>query len=171
MMPAWKTESKADAPAASAAARGAARVRDRLGQRPGLWGRLIRAGATSIMATVLSHGVYVGLLGLGHADATIASAIAFLCGATFNYLVGRRITWGRRNRPHPVREMLPYVLVIGCTGLLSVGVATLTQHLIVPLELSNTGRTLVLELANIASYGAVFFVKFTLLDRLVFRHR
>lgn len=170
-MPAWKAGTGAQEDATPPAAGRAARMRVWLDRRPGLLGRLMRAGATSVMATVLSHGVYVGLLGLAHADATIASAIAFLCGAVFNYLVGRRVTWGRRNRPHPVREMLPYVVVIGCTGLLSVGVATLTQYLIVPLQLTNAGRTLVLELANIASYGAVFFVKFTLLDRLVFRHR
>lgn len=130
---------------------------------------MLRAGATSVLATVLSHGIYVALLGLVRADATIASAIAFVCGAVFNYLVGRRITWGRRNRPHPVRETLPYLLVVGCTGLLSVGVATLTQHLITGLQLSNAERTLVLELANIASYGVVFLVKFALLDRWVFR--
>lgn len=130
---------------------------------------MLRAGATSVLATVLSHGIYVALLGLVRADATIASAIAFACGAVFNYLVGRRITWGRRNRPHPVRETLPYLLVVGCTGLLSVGVATLTQHLITGLQLSNAERTLVLELANIASYGVVFLVKFALLDRWVFR--
>lgn len=138
-------------------------------QRPGLWGRLVRAGATSVAATVLSHGIYVALLAITHADATIASAVAFVCGAIFNYLVGRRITWGRRGRPHPLRETVPYLLVIGCSGLLSVGVATLTQHLIAGLHLSNAGRTLVLELANIASYGAVFLVKFSLLDRWVFR--
>lgn len=130
---------------------------------------MLRAGGTSVLATVLSHGIYVALLGLAGADATIASAIAFVCGAVFNYLVGRRITWGRRNRPHPVRETLPYLLVVGCTGLLSVGVATLTQHLITGLQLSNAERTLVLELANIASYGVVFLVKFALLDRWVFR--
>lgn len=129
----------------------------------------MRAGTTSVVATVVSHGIYVALLGLVRADATIASAIAFGCGAALNYLVGRRITWGRRHRPHPVRETLPYVLVIGCTGLLSVAVATLTQHLIIGLQLSNAARTLVLELANIVSYGVMFLVKFMLLDRWVFR--
>lgn len=167
-MPAWRTESEADGPTPRSGA-GPRNLGTRLGQRPGWLGRLIRAGATSIMATVLSHGVYVGLLGLARADAAPANAIAFGCGAAFNFLVGRRFTWGRRYRPHPVREMLPYLAVIGCTGLFSVGVAAVTQHLIVPLELSNGGRTLMLELANIASYGLVFFVKFVLLDRLVFR--
>jgi putative flippase GtrA len=139
------------------------------GSRPGLIGRLLRAGATSIMATVLSHGVYVGLLAVARADATLASTVSFFCGAIFNYLVGRRVTWCRRNRPHPLKEMLPYVVVIASSGALSIAVATLTQHLIQPMDLTVAQRTVVLEIANILSYGVVFFFKFTLLDRLVFR--
>jgi putative flippase GtrA len=136
---------------------------------PGLFGRLLRAGATSIMATVISHGVYVGLLALARADATLASTVAFFCGAVFNYVVGRRFTWGRRDRPHPLKEMLPYVVVIAAGGAVSIAVATLVQHLVRPMGMSLTERTVVLELANVVSYGVVFFFKFTLLDRLVFR--
>jgi len=137
--------------------------------RPGPLGRLWRAGATSAVATVLSHGTYVALLAAAQAQATIASAIAFAVGACFNYIAGRRITWGRRKRPHPMRETLPYFLVIAASGGVSVGVATVVQHLIAPLGLTNAARTTVLELANIGSYGVVFFFKFALLDRWVFR--
>lgn len=140
-------------------------------RRPGVLNRLLRAGATSIMATIVSHGIYVGLLLLARADATLASTVAFLCGAVFNYLVGRRVTWGRRRRPNPVKETLPYVVVIATGGMVSIVVAGLTQHVIRPMDLTLTQRTVVLELANIASYGVVFFFKFALLDRLVFRHR
>ncbi|HEY9291756.1 MAG TPA: GtrA family protein [Microlunatus sp.] len=168
-------------PAAAAAADGSG-VADPLGpepandpvggaQRPGLFGRLLRAGATSIMATVLSHGSYVALLGFAHANATLASTIAFLVGALFNYFVGRRFTWGRKHRPHPIKETLPYVAVIAAGGAVSIGVATLVQHMIAPMGLTNTERTIVLEIANIASYGVVFIFKFTLLDRFVFRGR
>ena len=122
------------------------------------------------MATILSHGSYVALLAAAHANATVASAIAFAIGASFNYFVGRRLTWGRTNRPHPIREMLPYVGVIAAGGAVSIGVATVVQHIITPMGLTNTERTIVLEVANIVSYGLVFFFKFTLLDRLVFRH-
>lgn len=138
--------------------------------RPGVINRLFRAGATSIVATVLSHGTYIALLAVAHSSATFASAIAWVIGASFNYFVGRRITWGRKHRPHPIREMLPYIVVIAASGMLSIGVATLTDHVIRPMHPSVVDRTVVLELANIASYGVVFFFKFTLLDRLVFRH-
>lgn len=138
---------------------------------PGTLNRLIRAGATSAGATILSHGTYIALLAAAQSSATVASAIAWVIGASFNYFIGRRITWGRKRRPHPVREMLPYVVVIAASGMLSIGVATLTDHVITPMHLSITDRTVILELANIASYGVVFFFKFTLLDRLVFRHR
>jgi putative flippase GtrA len=139
------------------------------GPGPVWCGRLWRAGAVSVIATVLSHGTYVGLLAGLDANATLASAVAFALGACVNYLVGRRFAWGRRHRPNPVRETLPYVGVIAFAGAISIAVATLTQHLIHPMDLSVAQRTVVLELANIASYGLVFVVKFTLLDRLVFR--
>ncbi|WP_157683395.1 GtrA family protein [Microlunatus soli] len=161
-----------DGPPPAAADARANEVTEQAGAgRPGLFGRLLRAGATSMMATILSHGTYIALLAAAHADATVASAIAFAIGASFNYFVGRRLTWGRTNRPHPVKEMLPYVIVIAAGGLVSVGVATLVQHIITPMGLTNTERTIVLEIANIVSYGAVFFFKFLLLDKLVFRHR
>lgn len=139
--------------------------------RPGTLSRLFRAGVTSVGATLVSHGIYIGLLAGAHSRATLASAIAWVFGASFNYFIGRRITWGRKHRPHPVREMLPYFAVIVASGLLSIGVAAVTSHAIAPWHLSTGYRTAVLEAANIASYGAVFFFKFTLLDRLVFRHR
>jgi putative flippase GtrA len=141
----------------------------RLTGRSGVLGRVLRAGVTSIGATVLSHGTFIALVGPAHANATIASAVAFALGATFNYFVGRRFTWGRKERPHVIRETLPYAIVVGLTGLLSVGGTTLVQHLIEPLQLTHLQHTVVLELAFIASYGVVFLLKFTLLDRLVFR--
>ncbi len=140
------------------------------GQRPGLIGRVMRAGATSIGATVISHGTFIGLVGFGHVRAGIASAIAFALGATFNYVVGRRVTWGRKNRPHVVKETLPYVIVVGSTALLSIGGTTLTEHLIEPMALTHLQHTIVLEIAFIVSYGLVFLLKFTLLDRIVFKH-
>jgi putative flippase GtrA len=131
---------------------------------------LLRAGATSIGATILSHGTYIALLAAAHANATIASALSFLVGASFNYFVGRRITWGRKRRPHPIKETLPYLAVIASSGALSVIVATVVQHVIGPMGLTDFQRTAVLEAANIGSYGLSFIFKFTLLDRLVFRH-
>jgi putative flippase GtrA len=140
------------------------------GQRPGVIGRIMRAGATSIGATLISHGTFIGLVGFGHVRAGIASAIAFALGATFNYFVGRRVTWGRTNRPDVVKETLPYVIVVGSTALLSIGGTTLTEHLIEPLGLSHLQHTIVLEIAFIVSYGVVFLLKFALLDRIVFKH-
>jgi putative flippase GtrA len=132
-------------------------------------GRIIRAGATSIGATLISHGAFIGLVGFGHVRAGFASAIAFALGATFNYFVGRRVTWGRKDRPHVVKETLPYVIVVGTTALLAIGGTTLTEHLIEPLALSHLQHTIVLEIAFIVSYGMVFLLKFALLDRIVFK--
>lgn len=143
---------------------------ERLTGRSGVIGRVLRAGVTSVGATVLSHGTFIALVGPAHVSATIASAVAFALGATFNYVVGRRFTWGRKNRPHVLRETLPYAIVVGLTGLVSVSGTTLVQHLIEPMQLTHLQHTVLLELAFIASYGLVFLLKFTLLDRLVFRN-
>lgn len=140
------------------------------GHRAGLIGRIMRAGVTSVGATLLSHGTFIGLVGFGHVRAGIASAVAWALGATFNYFVGRRVIWRRRARPDVVRETLPYVIVVGATALLSIGGTTLVEHLIEPIAMSHVKRTIVLEIAFILSYGVVFLLKFTLLDRIVFRH-
>ncbi|WP_083933464.1 GtrA family protein [Sciscionella marina] len=145
------------------------RVRARVGERRlNVLKRFSKALVTAVCGTVLSQIVLLGLL-TGHTNSTLASFLAFLAGAIPNYFISRRWAWGRDRKPHFRTETLPYVLVVATTGLLSTGLTTLTDHLLHPLAMSEFWRIVVLDGAFVGSYALMFVLKFTLLDRLVFR--
>ncbi|GAA3580036.1 hypothetical protein GCM10022222_76040 [Amycolatopsis ultiminotia] len=129
--------------------------------------RFFRAATSSVAATVLSQVALITVLAVGGAP-WLASGVAFAAGAVLNFFLTRRWVWGRRGRPEVGRELLPYVAVISLGGLASVGLTTLTGHLLAPLALPHVWWVVVLDGAYVFSYAVVFVLKFTLLDRVVF---
>ncbi|WP_033294333.1 GtrA family protein [Amycolatopsis jejuensis] len=129
--------------------------------------RFVRAATSSVAATLLSQAVLIAVLAVNGAP-WLASACAFTAGAVLNFVVTRRWVWGRRGRPDMRRELMPYLLVIALGGLASVGLATLTGHLLAPLALPHFWWVVLIDAAYVLSYALVFVVKFTLLDRYVF---
>ena len=129
--------------------------------------RFFRAAASSVAATLLSQVTLIAALAANGAP-WLASASAFAAGAVLNFFLTRRWVWGRRGRPELGRELLPYVLVISLGGLASVGLTTLTGHLLAPLHLSHFWWVVLLDAAYVLSYALVFVAKFTMLDRFVF---
>jgi len=128
--------------------------------------RLLRAATSSVAATVVSQVALLTVLTLGGAPA-LAGTLAWASGAVLNFLVTRRWVWGRTGRPQVRRELVPYLAVIGLGGLASVGLTTLAGTLLRPLP--HAWWVVLVDAAYVASYALVFVVKFTLLDRLVFR--
>jgi len=131
------------------------------------WARLARAATTSVAATVLSQVVLLAVLAAGGVPA-LASTLAWAAGAVLNFLVTRRWVWGRTGRPRVRRELLPYLVVIGLGGFVSISLTTLTGSLPASLRLPHFWWVVLVDAAYVASYALVFVVKFTLLDRIVF---
>ncbi|PXY20225.1 hypothetical protein BA062_33800 [Prauserella flavalba] len=136
--------------------------------QPRFIARLVRAGASSVLATAASQVTLIGLLWWG-ASPTAASAVAFVAGAIPNWFVARRWAWGRKGKPDVKRELMPYLVVIGLGAAASVGLTTLAGMITEPLEISGFTRIVVLDVAYLSSYAIVFAFKFALLDRLVYR--
>ncbi len=130
--------------------------------------RLVRAATSSVAATVLSQVVLLGVLTANGAP-VLAGTLAWAAGAVLNFLVTRRWVWGRTGRPRVRRELVPYLVVIGIGGMLSVGLTTLAGNVLMPLALPHALWVVLVDGAYVASYAVVFVLKFTLLDRLVFR--
>lgn len=130
--------------------------------------RFSKALVTAVCGTILSQVTLISLLA-GHTNSTLASFLAFLAGAIPNYFISRRWAWGRDRKPRFRTETLPYIAIVTTTGLLSTGLTTLTDHLLRPLDMNEVVRIIVLDGAFVASYALMFILKFTLLDRLVFR--
>lgn len=133
--------------------------------------RFGKFASASLVSTVISQLTLMGVYGIGGADATVASVCAFAAGAIPNFLINRRWAWQRKGRPAVGKELLPYLAVILVGGLASTGLITLADGLLQPVLTDRTWRTLALDGVYVGSYGLLFFAKFLVLDRFVFRQR
>lgn len=136
----------------------------RRGQRARLWGRYT---AASVIAGVISELVFLVAYWF-EAAPFAASLVAFVAGAVPNYLMNRRWAWRRTGTPHPVRETLPYAVIIISTALIAVLVTTLADKWVVAHVGSHELQVVLVGAAFLGTYGVMFVLKFVLFDRLIF---
>lgn len=130
--------------------------------------RFSKFTAGSVVSTLLSQGALTLLYGVGHANVTVASLVAFVVGAIPNFLINWKWTWGRDGRPAVLRELVPYIVIIVAGGLAATGLTTLTDHVIAPLlTTSHAWRTVILNAVYLASYAILFVLKFALLNQVL----
>lgn len=132
--------------------------------RAKLWGRYT---AASVIAGVISQVVFLVTYWFGAAPVA-ASVVAFVAGAVPNYLMNRRWAWRRSDKPHPVRETLPYAVIIIGTALVAILATTLADRWVVAHVGSHTLQVFLVGAAFLGTYGAMFVLKFVLFDRLIF---
>jgi putative flippase GtrA len=124
--------------------------------------------AGSVVATGCSQLTFVLLFGALATSASVSGAGAFLAGAIPNFLIHRFWTWRRRGPVAIRRELLPYLVVIACNGLVAIGITTGVDRLLGGAIDDHAVRTAVLDVTFTLSYLPLFVLKFALLDRLVF---
>ena len=132
--------------------------------------RFIRFALGSGAATVTSAAAFYLVFHLG-APAVAASVCAFASGFVINFVAGRFWAWDRRGAAGLGRDALSFLALAVSTALAATAVTTLTDHYARHSASLNTHLALVVEGAYFATYAAVFLVKFTVLDRVVFRAR
>ena len=129
--------------------------------------RLVRYGSVSAISTVTSLtllAVLVGVVGLG---AIWSNVVATAVGTVPSFELNRRWVWSRGGGEVHPRQVVPYV-VLSFTGL---AVSTFAVHLAsdATLGASRPVHTSIVELANLAAYGALWLVQFVLCDRILFK--
>ncbi|MGH3850188.1 MAG: GtrA family protein [Pseudonocardiaceae bacterium] len=127
-----------------------------------------RFAAGSVVATGCSQLTFVLLFGVLATSASVSGAGAFLAGAIPNFLIHRFWTWRRCGPVTIHRELLPYLAVVACNGLVAIGVTTCVDRLLGSAIGDHAARTAILDAAFTLSYLPLFVLKFALLDRLVF---
>lgn len=137
------------------------------GLRAKLWGRYT---AASVIAGVISELVFLVAYWF-EAAPVVASVVAFVAGAVPNYLMNRRWAWRRTGTPHPVRETLPYVVIIVSTALVAILATTLADRWVAAHVGSHGLQVILVGAAFLGTYGAMFVLKFVLFDRLIFAGR
>ena len=129
--------------------------------------RMSRCLVVSVGTTLLSAAVLVALaLGAG-VSAGSANVIAVCCGIAPSYFANRHWVWGRSGRGDLVREIVPFWL-LSIAGLVASTIAVSVVASAVA-SWSTSARAMALPLANLSVLGALWFLQFALLDRVLFK--
>jgi putative flippase GtrA len=136
-----------------------------------VWGRrFIRYAAGSALATLTSAGTFAVVFHF-NGGPRLASLAAFLTGAAVNFVAGRFWAWKRQGPVRLRRDMVAYLALSISIALAATVVTSLTDHYARRSDVLADNLGLVVEAAYFATYGAMFLLKFAILDRVVFRPR
>ena len=131
----------------------------------GVWdnhaARFLRYSGVSLFNVVLGQALLLGFhAGLG-ITAWVANVLAVVFGSIPAFYLNKRYVW-RKSGPVSLRtEMMPF------WGMNAVGL--LLSTLAVRVASSVSTSTLVIALASLAAWASVWVIKYTLLDRMLFR--
>ena len=134
-------------------------------------GRLVRSLAVSGVTSVLSLAILAGLIRFDVTSPARANVISAVAGIGPSFALNRRWAWKRSGRGHVAREVVPfwtYALISLVLSTIAVERAAAWADAV---ALPPGRRTLVVLIANVATYGALWIGQFMLLDRVLFRDR
>lgn len=119
-------------------------------------------------ATVVSVGTLSLVYGLHLLSARPASVAGWATGALTNYTLNRWWAWGRRGRPHPVRELLPYWAIVLTTMSVSAWATGVAGEIGARVFETHGPRVVFVSGVFLAVYGLMFVGKFLVLYFFVF---
>ena len=133
----------------------------RLGRPPWV-AKWIKYSAASMTGVITSTVTLFVLLEMIDMDPVPANIIAVTLGAIPNYLVNRAWTFGKRGSHSFTREVLPFwgMAILGLV--ISTFAVAWAAH-------RWDDNTIVIMLANIASFGVLWVARFFILERVLFK--
>jgi putative flippase GtrA len=131
--------------------------------------KLLRFGASSVVAVICSETVFLLLYGPVGTTSTVASVCAWLAGAIPNYWINRAWTFGRRGRPSLSREVVPYAVIVFGTLGIAIGATAVGDTALRDAGVSNATRTFLVGGIYLGVYAVMFCVRFFLFDRMYAR--
>lgn len=137
-----------------------------IGPRFGQFGKLLKFGASSVVATVCSETTFLLLYGPAHTSSTVASVAAWLAGAIPNYWINRTWTWRRRGMPSLRRELIPYAAIVFGTLGLAIAATAGGDSLLRDAGVSAAARTILVGGIYFGVYAVMFIIRFFLFDRI-----
>jgi putative flippase GtrA len=131
--------------------------------------KLLKFGASSVVATVCSETTFLLLYGPAGASSTVASVLAWLAGAIPNYWINRTWTWGRRGWPSMSRELVPYIAIVFGTLGIAIAATAVADAVLRDANASDATRTFLVGGTYLMVYVVMFLVRFLLFDRMYSR--
>jgi putative flippase GtrA len=133
--------------------------------------KLIRYAAVSAISTTVSLTILGTLVATGTTTAGWANVIATAAGTVPSFELNRRWVWNRRGPRSVMREAVPFC-VLSFSGLgLSTVVVSLAAGWATAAGLGVVARTTAAEMANVATFGALWVLQYLILDRVLFAPR
>jgi len=152
------------APTTSLADRGRELVRT-----PG-FSKLWRYASVSVVTTILSLSLlYVFYRVVDVGSAMVANVIATVITTVPSYYLNRTWAWGKSGRSHLWREVVPFWVIAALSLVLSTIAVGAAAHEAHHLSASHHVQTLLVELANLITYGVMWIGKFILFNRILFK--
>ncbi len=134
-------------------------------------GQLLRYGAVSIVATTTSL-VVLGVLVMTRTLAPgWANLVATAVGTIPSFELNRRWVWHRDGAASTRREVLPFAAMSAAGLVLSTLAVSAAGRWTDAAGLTGATRTVVIQAASIAAFGALWLVQFVILDRVLFADR
>jgi putative flippase GtrA len=129
--------------------------------------KMVKFTMVSVISALTALTVLTIVYGVLHLWSEVPSVLfANLVAGIPSYLLNRQWVWGKSGRSHLVKEILPFA-VISVTGIgFSLFTAQLAHDYATSHHLHHLIRTLLVLGTNIASFGALWLVKFAILNRL-----
>ncbi len=131
--------------------------------------QLARYSAVSLISTITGIVILGVLVGTKSMPAGWANVVATAIGTIPSFELNRRWVWERHGDRHLGREVIPFA-ALSFAGL---GLSTVAVHF-VDIYVRHAGwtngtRTLAVEVASNAAFGALWMLQFLILDRVLFR--
>ena len=133
--------------------------------------QLVRYGAVSIVATTTSLVVLGVLVSTRALTPGWANVVATAVGTVPSFELNRRWVWRRHGKASTTREVVPFAAMsaagLALSTLSVVAVGRWADHS----ALTGATRTVAIQAANLAAFGALWLLQFVVLDRLLFADR
>ena len=130
--------------------------------------QFVRYGTVSIVATATSLTVLAFLVSTRAVGAGWANVVAVAAGTIPSFELNRRWVWSKGGKRSLLREVAPFC-ALSFTGLvLSTGSVHFAAAWADRVGMGGLDRTLVVEAAHLAAWGALWIAQFVILDRFLF---
>jgi putative flippase GtrA len=127
--------------------------------------KLFRYSMVSVISTAVSFSVLFILYGLARVWSEVPDTVLANVVATFpSYWLNRRWAWGKSGRSHLVREVMPFWVMSALGITFSIVGASVARHL--GMGHSHLVRTVLVLLANLASFGIFWVAKLAVFNRI-----
>ena len=129
--------------------------------------KILRYSTVSLVSALVSVIVLLIVYGALHLWSEVPSTVFANVVAAFpSYWLNRMWAWGKHGRSHLLKEVAPFWIMAAAGIAFSIVGASFARHLAIKYQLSHLDTTLVVVVANVASFGVFWVLKLLVFNRM-----